>query len=694
MKEELYILLSPVRGEWGKLDLGEKNSIILKYCSNIFVDLSKISASHSYTFKLPMTANNRRVLNMADDIRCSSSIIYRKYRGLYVQNGISLLENVNLYIDSIDTAYRCVMTWNDAMIFSQIQEDNLKLNELTDFDNKISWISIEGKIDQFDNNKILNNVVYNAGVNDYNFYFDVRVGQNRRNYNIPFIPVVPVYAILEAVAKKYKFQCDIAKSMTYSNWTDEEDLFDCVNKGVIPLVGHQLSMKQYAEYAVTLYALRFNSSSTINGRFFKNIIYFSRYEIGNKIDYTEGNGYFYTTKDSYGVNGFSVGWGVKVKITGCLQVEFSDLGNNYETPIMKLCYSYYESSQYRWNDIVEVKGRRGLENPNLWEFDFRDTTSSVPLEYENAAGVSESYKFWFSHTISLLKVSEKIMIVPVGISDDGIFTGSSNPMVCLPETSVLDFLKSLLFMTGTFPVFKNNTLSAVGYDVFQKNIENGNVYDWDKKLIGFISQLPTKTSFVVGNYAKRNYFAMSTDNTGDDESSDSKDVYQKGLAEFSLSSSLISTKEKTVAKLPWAAPYLLNRESPNEKTGDTIKSWALNNDASIKYNTPKPSLGVIIQRSISHTDYDGNTIDDGKVMSMRIWNDFSKVLQSQSMKYLQQVINKPIVITENFELNEFDLRDMDFTVPVYLNKYNAYFAILSVTRDSEGICKCELIKLP
>lgn len=69
-------------------------------------------------------------------------------------------------------------------------------------------------------------------------------------------------------------------------------------------------------------------------------------------------------------------------------------------------------------------------------------------------------------------------------------------------------------------------------------------------------------------------------------------------------------------------------------------------------------------------------------------------MSSSSMAYLRQILNKPILITENFELNEFDLRDLDFSVPVYLNKYNAYFAIVSITRDSKGICKCEMIKLP
>lgn len=709
MKEELYLIRS---GKRYRLDLSTPSGITLNFKSNIFSDLSKITASYSYTFKLPMTANNRRVLGMADDIRCNSSVTHLKLKGEYVQNGIPLFENVNLYIDSIDTAYQCVMTWGDAMAFGQIKDDNLKLNELTAFNSVIEWSSTEGHIDSFVNTSILNNVVYNAGVTVYNFSYDSRVGQVRRALtSVPFVPVVPVYAILNAISRKYGISFPFAKYVYPGNWTDEEDLFDCVNKGVIPFVDHQMSTRQYTEYAVTLSQSSFSKDgpTMVEGREFKNVITFNKFVVGKDLGaYTHGNGYIYINTTVHGgsiASGFQLGWNVKVKITGCFRLKFSDLGSG-ETPVMKICHSKYEGynedgTQYSWTDIAQVVGKRVQGETDLWEFDFRDTTSSVPLEYENPYGESVSQKFWFSHTITSLSLTEQIKIVPIEIGDDGAFSGKCNPMECMPETTVLDFLKSLFFMTGTFPVFKNNTLYAVGYDVFKENIENGNVYDWTKKLTTSTTQLPKKTSFIVSDYANRNYYGMSTDNTEGGESSDSKDVYQTGLTSFYLSSGLISTKEKTVAKLPWAAPYLLNREFPNEKTGDTIKSWVLNKDsdgsigsASVKYNAPKPALGIIIQRSISHIDNLGNTVDDGKVMSLRIWNDLSKVLQSSSMRYLQQILNKPIVITENFELNEFDLRDLDFSVPVYLNKYNAYFAIVSITRDSKGICKCELIKLP
>lgn len=714
MVEELYVLKGSVLE---RLDLSTPSGITLSYKSNIFSDLSSITASFAYTFKLPMTANNRRILDSIEDVRASSSVSHKKLKGVFMQNGIPLFENANLYIDSVDTVYNCIMTWGDAIVFGDIKDDGLKLNELTYFDGEVSWSDLEGTISSFTNtNKVINNVVYNAGVKIYNFKYDSRINQYRKELSIvPFVPVVPVRAILQAITNKYGINFDFVKLVYPGNWTDDEDRFDCVNKGVIPLVNHQMSSKQYAEYLASFSGVRFSKDGPVdyNGKEFKNLISFTACSMGNSTGaLLPGNGYIYAAAPINGYNsgiydGFTLRDGCKFKITGCFRAKFSDY--TYGTPKMTLCFSKYEGwdeqeqvMKYSWTDIVEVAGKRVDGETDLWEFDFRDTLSSAPIEYTEPVNGGGTYMFWFSNTITSLSLVQKIDILPLEVGDDSAFIGKTNPKECMPETSVIDFLKSLFYMTGTFPVFKNGTLYAYDYDVFKENIKKGIVYQWNKKLTTSLSQLPSKTSFIVSDYAKRNYYAMSTDNTEKDSESDSKDVYANGLQSFYLSSQLIATKEKTIIKLPWAPPYLLNREFPNEDTGSTIKSWVLNKDADsaslssnkVKYTSPKPALGIIIQREISHIDYGGNHIDDGKVMSLRIWNDFAKVLSTPSIQYLRSVIDKPIIVTENFELDEFDLRDLDFSIPVYLEKYNAFFAIVSLTRDSKGICKTELIKLP
>ena len=126
-KEELYIITDNSREQ---LDLLSPSGITLKWVSNLFNDISKLTCSHSYTFKLPMTANNRRVLELADDIRHENQMMKKAFRAEFLVNGISLCPNANLYISEMTDSFSCVMTWRVLKGFETLKSDGCKLNEL------------------------------------------------------------------------------------------------------------------------------------------------------------------------------------------------------------------------------------------------------------------------------------------------------------------------------------------------------------------------------------------------------------------------------------------------------------------------------------------------------------------------------------------------------------------------------------
>ena len=76
-KEELYIITENGREQ---LDLPSPSDITLKWVSNLFNDISKLTCSYSYTFKIPTTTKNRRILNLADDIRHESGMVRKAVR--------------------------------------------------------------------------------------------------------------------------------------------------------------------------------------------------------------------------------------------------------------------------------------------------------------------------------------------------------------------------------------------------------------------------------------------------------------------------------------------------------------------------------------------------------------------------------------------------------------------------------------
>ena len=52
----------------------------------------------------------------------------------------------------------------------------------------------------------------------------------------------------------------------------------------------------------------------------------------------------------------------------------------------------------------------------------------------------------------------------------------------------------------------------------------------------------------------------------------------------------------------------------------------------------------------------------------------------------------PVVISVKLRLTEFDLRDLDFTRPVYFSRYGAYFAIIEINTSGE-FSEAKLLKL-
>lgn len=128
IKEELYIIVDGVREQ---LDIPSPSGITLNYVSNLFNDLSKINASYTYTFKLPRTANNVRVLEIVDDVRADGKFTRIKNDAEYVYDGVSLFSNANMYISGVEKeSISAVMTWNVNKGLQELEKHDMSLQEL------------------------------------------------------------------------------------------------------------------------------------------------------------------------------------------------------------------------------------------------------------------------------------------------------------------------------------------------------------------------------------------------------------------------------------------------------------------------------------------------------------------------------------------------------------------------------------
>ncbi len=125
MREELII-----NGQ--HCDLGAESGITLEYVSNLLNDPGKISLSHSYTVKLPRTANNARILDLPEIPAHESSMARRYLPAYYYRNGINLIgDNAQAYITSAtDEQYELVLVWDDIPELRTLSESKATLNDL------------------------------------------------------------------------------------------------------------------------------------------------------------------------------------------------------------------------------------------------------------------------------------------------------------------------------------------------------------------------------------------------------------------------------------------------------------------------------------------------------------------------------------------------------------------------------------
>lgn len=697
MYEELYIIDN---GKRLRVDLSIPSGITLNFKSNIFGDLSKITCSYTYTFKLPLTANNRRVLDNADDVRCISNKIRRRLRAEYLQDGIPLFTNANLYIESTDTCFNAVMTWGVISGFQTLKDDDISIRKLP-LEAKPIFGPCNAKIDEYSNTADYVQPLYNAGLT---YISDNGWKDQYNTYSVFPLPAIPVYRLIQLINTQYGTKFKLGSEYSYGDTTENHKI---ISLGVIPCV----NVDQQPEGETEKSVLETNIGCYMKGPYagIEHIL------TGATNDAAPTDSRFSLVKNG---DGFTIG--IKVtsdaalsfEVDGCIYAKFTHEPNQYKgqgrvdmgapdtTGITPKLTFYYTTNGTSAASITSIEGRFSWDNNWCWIFDFskergRDRLSiNVPpnatvfcaIEAEaNALQMSSSTIY------KLIRFYEKVDPNNIQWNKPEASAGAiqMDLMSNLPDISCMTLMKALFFMLGAFPSINSaGEIIPVYYTVLRDNIIAGNAVDWSQKMTTEYSALPAKMTYSVSGFGQRNFYMMKNDNADGEGGEDETDVYAPGKGIIYVGNEVID-RNKTIIQLPFYAPYIKNKKSPFLATGNTMKFWYHENDE-VKTKEAKPCFGMI--KPLVQTSSGAPT--GVQWMSMEIWNDFVNINSDPSYSYLSRIMENPIIITENLRLNEHDLRNLDYNMPVYLSKYGAFFAVVSITRDSKGISKCELLKLP
>lgn len=743
MHEELYIIKDSARH---KLDLNCPSGITLNFKSNLFGDLSKISASYSYTFKLPMTQNNRLALDTPEDIRRNSTTTRQKYKCEFWQNGVDLFCDANLYVDTTDSQnYNAVMTWGVVAGFEALKDNDLSLREIGNGVNEIGrygsiWLPTPG---DFDNDTLLLHPYRGLGIYEKSKgKVWCLVNAENKPVSKANIPVVPIQYIIDRINRTYGTRFNLGNIYDGRSWDSNSHSYlsngdsVIISRGVVPLVKTGLTDEQYASKTAILTNFRSHSYKLILGNT-ELTLPFDAWD-GNKysqiisfdIQQPQNNNYF--TVGSGGNVKPSINWVFyrkgstsnkivlveKFKLDGHVRVIF----DGWTTAESKMSVYHRVAERdnddstkinYTMKEVGSVTGRFvSYENIDgktcdVMEFDFRKSHGLSSIEIEDG-GSSSVYPFFFNFNRTVKRIVEgRVEITPIGmLSDDVVNKGYETDVFSnLPDISCLEFMKSLFYVIGAFPgLSRDGEIIPLRYSTIRKNISNGNVADWSEKIITAVHENPEKIAFKVSGFGQNNYFLMKNDDLDHTEPEEGEDVYETGKMKIVCDNNSLE-RNKTIIQIPWFGPYLKSGKYPPMVTEKDMKYQEFDpNDYKYSSCEAKPALGLIVPGAEgtykSSYDSNGNLLSETYTpngtyrMFMVVINPFRDVYESDDYDYLQEIVYRPYVITESFRLDEFDLRDIDYTRPVYLEKYNAYFAIVSIQRDANGKCKCELIKLP
>ena len=112
------------------MDMSEETAITLDIKSNLFRDITKMTANTTYTINLPKTAHNMAVLEFAGKPSTNSKYPYIFHTARYFRNGLEIIRNGRASILSVKETIEISIYWGLFQALATLQSSDLKLNEL------------------------------------------------------------------------------------------------------------------------------------------------------------------------------------------------------------------------------------------------------------------------------------------------------------------------------------------------------------------------------------------------------------------------------------------------------------------------------------------------------------------------------------------------------------------------------------
>lgn len=584
MKEELYI-----KGE--SVDLGD-SEITLNFKSNLLGDISKITASNSYTIKLPRTNKNIRLLDFPDVAGHESYMMRDYFNAEYYRNGVKLFDAKAVLISCSEDGFDVALTWGMSEKFIQLMNDDKSIQEFADM--ALPWNSSTTYDNGLVNGQLSHGYIrHNAGID---------VDSNRDKIFIH--PSVNCMRLLEEIASYYGLTMD---------WGSYKQYIELL---YLPLI----SQKANPKYNYYFAEIKLEYPGTPN----------------TVVKYVQ-------TNMTLGIYNHVMGLTIHLNGSGNYRIESNVKTKNSANPIYLLIDKdnnniYSSAFTYDGNYMYSFNKEYLTEEKDLY------------LHIDFQSQIDESYNNYIKITdIELNDEAQYYTYYPIG----------SN----LPDISVVDFIKQICWLFGLFAIKSDTGVSFISVNKIIDNRDKA--VDWSKKLVptGWTAK---ETSYTFGDFAQKNYFRYEENENA--KSADGYMVVQNKTLDY----------EKDLVKLPYTA---------GGDNGDmrAVPYFKWSDDGTI---VELEDCGDRIMQLVISFDSQGKEDARLDFSDLKFQNRVSRF----GLSSYQDLIKLPFVIKDTFRLTEIDLKNIDYTIPVYIERYAAFFAIISIKSQGD-YSECELLKL-
>lgn len=641
-----------------RCDLPLGTVIAMSYTNNFIAEAIAPSGSSSNQFNLPKTQRNSDIFESADSMNSDTDVPYRKLSVRLLQNGRELISDGFAIVNESSNFYKVVVYGGNLDFFESIKGKRLRDIDFSDLDHVWNFINVR---DSRSNNSGFIYPIIDWS-EDAAFMDDVSTTVDPRTmYHAIF-----VHTIMDRIFSEAGF------TKTGDILTDN----DTYKKLIVPIVDSIQSQALKADREVISVlqggAGQLQRQLITGSSFFDQIIFTPLLLTRDLQDIYQFHIFYPALPTEFGnlsTNAY------KAPVTGSYSIKFT--GQHRQTENI-----FFKVSLQVW--VVKPSGKRTIIADR--EVTISQVFFNIDTKFNMNEGDFLTLVIVSGGTFPVSSISYVFIIDPrweiVPLTAKNIYNTLISAGDNMPDMSQTDFVKSIARIFGI--IFQTDSFSKeVEFRQFKDIYSNiPKAVDWTEKLDTNNTNKQPVISYHPKGYAQRNLFQWTNEVSQTLPKELGEGVIE--IADETL------TDEKTLIKIPFSATEIDKRLQGLDvpvirflKLGLPVRSirprilileTSPGFTVSINYNDTIDASAQSTRIPLCYFQLDNKNFNLG----------FDNSLISDNYNDFKFFLDKFKELKAFYLIDENDISDLDFFVPIYDDNYKHYFFISKLNKFIEG----------